>query len=182
MKEGRDQGSGVRGQKEQSCHPRENGDPAASVHEPQESCDLWKRFHLQVSGGTAPLVIIQFIKFGFVGVIGFVVDTAFLYIGINGLGLGRVAAAFFSFPFAVTVTWIGNRLFTFREVEHEPMAKQWAKFAIVCAVGIVFNRGTYTLCVSTIPLVYDYPVIGLLAGTGVAMFFNFFASKHLVFR
>ncbi|MDD5585390.1 MAG: GtrA family protein [Alphaproteobacteria bacterium] len=127
-------------------------------------------------------LIIQFIKFGIVGVVGFAVDTAFLYLGIHALGLGRVAAGMFSFPFAVTVTWIGNRLFTFREIEHEPMAKQWAKFAVVCAVGIVFNRGTYSVLVSTIPFVYDYPVIGLLAGTAAGMFFNFFASKRLVFR
>jgi putative flippase GtrA len=125
---------------------------------------------------------IQFFKFGVVGVVGFAVDTAFLYFGIHVLGLGRVAAGFFAFPFAVTVTWIGNRLFTFREVKHEPMAKQWAKFATVCAVGIVFNRGTYSALVSTIPLVYDYPVLGLLAGTAAGMFFNFFASKRLVFR
>lgn len=126
--------------------------------------------------------IIEFLKFGVVGVVGFIVDTIFLYLGIYSLGLSRVAAGFFSFPFAVTSTWIGNRLFTFRHVNHEPMAKQWAKFAVVCAIGIVFNRGTYTLLVSTIPLVYDYPVLGLVAGTGVAMFFNFFASKRLVFR
>ncbi|HAX92110.1 MAG TPA: GtrA family protein, partial [Rhodospirillaceae bacterium] len=82
----------------------------------------------------------------------------------------------------VTVTWIGNRLFTFKDHDHEPMAKQWAKFASVCAVGIVFNRGTYTLMVSLIPFVYDYPVLGLLGGTAAGMFFNFFASKKLVFR
>jgi putative flippase GtrA len=125
---------------------------------------------------------VQFLKFGIVGVIGFVVDVAFLYLGIYGFGFGRIAAGFFSFFFAVTVTWIGNRLFTFRDAKHESMAKQWTKFAAVCLVGIVFNRGTYSLLVSTIPLIYDYPVIGLLAGTGVAMFFNFFASRRLVFR
>jgi len=127
-------------------------------------------------------IVIQFIKFGIVGVAGFAVDTFFLYVGIDELGLGRVAAGFFAFPFAVTVTWIGNRLFTFRDAPHEPMAKQWAKFAAVCVVGIVFNRGTYTLLVSTIPFVYAYPVIGLLAGTAAGMFFNFFASRRLVFR
>ena len=127
-------------------------------------------------------IIVQFLKFGMVGVAGFIVDTFFLYIGIDGLGLGRVAAGFFSFPFAVTVTWAGNRLFTFRGAQHEPMAKQWSKFAAVCVVGIVFNRGTYSLLVSTIPLVYDYPVIGLLGGTAAGMFFNFFASRRLVFR
>ncbi len=129
-----------------------------------------------------PAIVIQFIKFGIVGVVGFAVDTFFLYVGIDELGLGRVAAGFFAFPFAVTVTWIGNRLFTFRDAPHEPMAKQWAKFAAVCVVGIVFNRGAYTLLVSTIPFVYAYPVIGLLAGTAAGMFFNFFASRRLVFR
>jgi putative flippase GtrA len=127
-------------------------------------------------------LVIQFVKFGIVGVIGFVADTALVYLGIYAFGFSRVAAGLFAFPFAVSVTWIGNRVYTFREVEHEPMAKQWAKFAIVCAVGIVFNRGTYSLLVSTIPLVYDYPVIGLLAGTAAGMFFNFFASRRLVFK
>lgn len=127
-------------------------------------------------------IVRQFFKFGIVGFIGFLVDTAFLYIGIHALGLDRIPAGFFAFPFAVTVTWIGNRLFTFRELDHEPMAKQWAKFASVCAVGIVFNRGTYSLMVSTIPLVYTYPVLGLLGGTAAGMFFNFFASKKLVFK
>ncbi len=125
---------------------------------------------------------VQFLKFGIIGLIGFVVDTAFLYIGIGALDLSRIAAGFFAFPFAVTVTWIGNRIFTFRDHAHEPLAKQWIKFAAVCAVGIVFNRGTYALMVSLIPLVYDYPVLGLLGGTAVGMFFNFFASKRLVFR
>ena len=124
----------------------------------------------------------EFVKFGIVGVGGFIVDTACLYFGIDVLGLGRVAAGFFAFPFAVTATWIGNRLFTFGHKTHEPMATQWAKFASVCAVGIIFNRGTYSLMVSTIPLVYDYPVIGLLGGTATGMFFNFFASKKLVFK
>lgn len=128
------------------------------------------------------LLVLQFIKFGIVGVGGFVVDASFLYFALHVLGFGRIAAGFFAFPFAVTLTWIGNRLYTFREVEHEPMARQWAKFAMVCAIGIIFNRGTYSVLVSTVPLVYDYPIIGLLAGTAAGMFFNFFASKRVVFR
>lgn len=123
----------------------------------------------------------QFLKFGVVGVAGFVVDAAFLYLGLELLGLGRIAAGFFAFPFAVTFTWIGNRLYTFKDSPREPLLKQWSKFASVCAIGIVFNRGTYSLLVSAIPLVYHYPVLGLLAGTLTAMFFNFFASHRFVF-
>jgi putative flippase GtrA len=123
----------------------------------------------------------QFFKFGIVGVVGFVVDTALLYFGIYALGLGRIAAGMFSFPFSVTTTWVGNRHFTFRDAAPMPWAKQLAKFAIVCAIGIVFNRGTYGLMVSTIPFVYEYPVIGLLGGTAAGMFFNFYAARKHVF-
>lgn len=127
-------------------------------------------------------VFFQFLKFGTVGAAGFAIDTAFLYLGIHLLDLSRIAAGFFAFPFAVTFTWIGNRLYTFRHVEHEPPAKQWGKFASVCLVGLVFNRGTYVAMVSLLPLVHDYPVLGLLGGTAAGMFFNFFAAKKVVFR
>lgn len=125
---------------------------------------------------------IQFFNFGLVGVGGLIVDTIFLYIGIDGLGLTRIWAGLFSYPFAVTATWLGNRLFTFRDLEHEPMAKQLTKFALVCAVGLIFNRGTYSLTVSTIPFVYDHPFLGLIAGSLAGMVFNFGASKKMVFK
>ena len=127
-------------------------------------------------------LLIQFLKFGLVGVLGFLVDTSLLYFGIYRLGLSRIAAAMFSFPFAVTTTWFGNRIFTFPHAKRERIGQQWAKFAIVCAVGLVFNRGTYSLLVSNVGLVYKYPVLGLVAGTAAGMFFNFFVSRKLVFR
>jgi putative flippase GtrA len=123
----------------------------------------------------------QFFKFAMVGFVGFVVDAAMLYFGVYVLGLSRIAGGLFSFPFAVTTTWIGNRLFTFRDAAPMPAAKQLAKFVAVCAIGLVFNRGTYTLLVSTVPLVYAHPVLGILGGTGVSMFFNFFAARRHVF-
>ena len=124
----------------------------------------------------------QFFKFGIVGLLGFIVDTGMLYFGIYALGLTRVPAGIFSFPFAVATTWIGNRVFTFHDAEPTPAAQQLAKFAAVCTIGLVFNRGTYSLLVSTVPFVYAYPVIGLMAGTGAGMLFNFYAFKKHVFK
>ncbi len=126
--------------------------------------------------------IVQFLKFGVVGTVGFLVDFALTYFGIYVLGMERIAAGFFAFPFAVTATWIGNRLYTYADKEHEPMAKQWSKFAAVCAVGIVFNRGTYSLLVGTLPLVYEHPVLGLIAGSCAGLVFNFLAASKLVFK
>lgn len=127
-------------------------------------------------------LIIQFFKFGVIGALGFLLDTSMLYFGIDILHLSRIAAGLFSFPFAVTFTWFGNRVFTFPHARRERIGEQWAKFLVVCAIGLVFNRGTYSLLVSHIDLVYKYPVLGLLAGTGAGMFFNFFAARKLVFR
>jgi putative flippase GtrA len=126
-------------------------------------------------------ILWQFFRFGIIGAIGFCMDAALLYIGINLLGLGRIAAALFSFPPTVTLTWIGNRLFTFRHAPPMPAAKQLVKFATVCAIGLIFNRGTYALLVSYVPLVYQYPILGLFGGTCAGMFFNFFAAKRHVF-
>jgi putative flippase GtrA len=123
----------------------------------------------------------QFFKFGIVGGLAFGVDAAMLFVGINLLGLGRIGAALFSFPFAVTFTWIGNRLFTFRDTVQMAAAQQWAKFAVVCAIGLIFNRGTYSLLVSTVPFIYAHPILGLMAGSIAGMFFNFFAARRHVF-
>ena len=123
----------------------------------------------------------QFFKFGLVGLAGFVVDWGMLHVGIDRLGLGRIAAAFFSFPFAVMATWLGNRLYTFRGARHMPMGQQLVRFAMICFVGLVFNRGTYSLLVEYVPLAHQFPVLGLLGGTCAGMFFNFFASRKHVF-
>jgi putative flippase GtrA len=126
--------------------------------------------------------IIQFLKFGIVGFLGFFVDFGFFHLGFDWFGFGHYGSALFSFPFAVTFTWIGNRLFTFRGRHEGSASAQWARFAVVCAIGLVLNRGAFSLLTATVPLVYSYPVLGLLAGTCAGMFFNFFFSKRLVFK
>ncbi|MCL2505561.1 MAG: GtrA family protein [Alphaproteobacteria bacterium] len=125
---------------------------------------------------------VQFFRFSVIGVLGFFADVFFLYFAIYALDFGRISASFFSFPFAVTFTWLGNRYFTFRDAERTPLFSQWRQFVMVCAIGIVFNRGAYAISVESIPLVYDYPFIGVIIGTLAAMLFNFFVSKKFVFK
>jgi putative flippase GtrA len=116
-------------------------------------------------------LIIEFIKFGTVGVFGFGVDTGLLYVGIDLLGLTRIA----------TFTWFGNRIFTYGHKTHDSIGTQWGKFLIVCAFGLVFNRGTYSLLVTHVPIAFEFPVLALLGGTATGMVFNFFAVRRLVF-
>jgi putative flippase GtrA len=128
-----------------------------------------------------PLVI-QFLKFGIVGLCGFFLDLALLHVFMDAFGFGHYASAFLSFPITVTFTWTGNRFFTFRGKSEGSAHAQWMRFFAVCGVGLVLNRGTYSLLTATVPLVYQYPSLGLVAGTAVSMCVNFVLIRTIVFR
>ncbi|MDX2028821.1 MAG: GtrA family protein [Alphaproteobacteria bacterium] len=127
-------------------------------------------------------LFIQFIKFGIVGVIGFVVDVGVLKLCMWEFGMGPYAGRLVSFMVAVTVTWMCNRLFTFRGQGKGPAHKQWAKFVVACIGGFILNYGTYAVLITLFALVRDYPALGVAAGSIAGMFFNFFAARRVVFR
>ncbi|PWC78243.1 GtrA family protein [Azospirillum sp. TSH64] len=124
---------------------------------------------------------VQFAKFGAVGIIGLVVDTVVLYAGL-ALGLQFFAARVPSFFAAATATWALNRAFTFRGAADEPLHRQWAKFIAANAIGGVVNYGVSVGLESSVQMVAEHPFLAVAAGSIAGMFFNFAASKHLVFK
>ena len=127
-------------------------------------------------------LVFQFFKFGLVGAFGFLVDAGVLKLCMAGLGMGPYGGRVVSFVAAVTATWICNRYFTFRGQGSGSARAQWVRFVFVCAGGFVFNYGTYAFLIATQPLVAEYPVLGVAAGSLTGMFFNFFAARRVVFR
>jgi len=124
---------------------------------------------------------VQFVKFGLVGVVGMVVDTIVLYLGLWA-GLEFFAARVPSYFAAATTTWALNRAFTFRNADHAPLHRQWAAFVAANAVGGGVNYAVSVVLEATIALVAAYPVLAVAAGALSGMVFNFAASKRLVFR
>ncbi|WP_247877740.1 GtrA family protein [Azospirillum thiophilum] len=124
---------------------------------------------------------VQFAKFGAVGIVGLAVDTAVLYAGL-ALGLEFFAARIPSFFAAATATWALNRAFTFRGAAVEPLHRQWAKFIAANAIGGVINYGVSVGLESGVQLIAEHPFLAVAAGSIAGMFFNFAASKHLVFK
>lgn len=123
----------------------------------------------------------EFLRFGVVGGIGFVVDTAVLY-GALALGAGLYLGRAISYLTAATTTWALNRIWTFRGRGSGPAGQQWALFVVVNLGGFVLNYGTYAALVTYVPLVAAHPVLGVAAGSIAGMFSNFFLSRRLVFR
>jgi putative flippase GtrA len=122
----------------------------------------------------------QFLRFGTVGAVGFVVDAGIIYATRHQLGLYGAGLA--SYLAAATVTWALNRAWTFRGRGTGRAHRQWALFLLANLAGFALNRGTYALLVTYVPICAEQPVLAVLAGVAVAMFLNFHLSRKLVFR
>ncbi len=125
-------------------------------------------------------IIGQFMRFGTVGAVGFVVDTSVVYATRGALGL--YLAGVVSFLCAATVTWIGNRIWTFRTTTAGGMKRQWMLFLAANSSGFLLNRGTYAILVTISPLCAREPVFAIMGGVAMGMFLNFHLSRRIVFR
>jgi putative flippase GtrA len=126
------------------------------------------------------IVAQQFVRFGAVGSLGFIVDTATVYGLRSTLGLygGGVAG----YIVAATCNWALNRVWTFRGRGSDPAHRQWALFMLANLIGFVLNRGTYAVLVTFVPVAATQPVIAIAAGVAAGLFANFQMSRKVVFR
>jgi putative flippase GtrA len=126
------------------------------------------------------LVARQFLRFGVVGLIGLVIDTAFVYLLRRSLGL--YGAGGLAYIVVTSWNWMLNRVWTFRGQGSGSAHRQWAMFLVTNLIGFVLNRGTYVLLVTFLAAAADQPVIATSAGAIAGMFVNFSLSRRVVFR
>ncbi len=126
------------------------------------------------------VTLVQFLMFGSVGTVGFLADTATVYALRYSLGLYGAGAV--AYGVAASVTWILNRLWTFRGKGSGPAHHQWARFLLVNLGGFVLNRGAYAALVTFVPLCAAEPVLAVGAGAIAGMFLNFSLSRTMVFH
>mgnify|MGYP003386132873 CR=1 FL=1 len=124
---------------------------------------------------------LRFLKFGFIGVVGFCVDSAVVLFGKHVLGLDPYTARVISYLVAASATWMGNRTLTFADRPKAHPAKQWLLFLAANGPGMVVNYTVYALLVSQFIYIYDNPVWAVAAGSLAGMVINYVASSRLVF-
>ena len=122
----------------------------------------------------------QFLRFGVVGTVGVVIDTATVYATRGALGLYGAGIA--GYVTAATGNWLLNRIWTFRGQGSGPAHRQWAMFMLANLGGFVLNRGTYALLVTFMAEAANQPVIAVAAGAIAGLLVNFTLSRRLVFR
>ncbi len=142
--------------------------------------DRPRSFLVRVASAERIALAIDFFRFGCVGLCGFVFDTATVYATRYSLGL--YGAGIVAYVVAATVTWLLNRIWTFRGRGAGPAHLQWGLFLAVNLVGFVLNRGTYVAMIATMPVAAANPVIAIFAGMLAGMFANFALARSVVFR
>ncbi len=125
-------------------------------------------------------LLAEFIKFGVVGVAGFIVDASTVYALRYRLGL--YGAGLVAYVVAATANWLMNRLWTFRGQGSLPMHHEWARYLMANLGGFVLNRGTYAILVTFVAICARQPVLAVAAGSIAGMGVNFVLSREMVFR
>lgn len=124
----------------------------------------------------------QFTRFAIVGVAGFLVDSAVLYVCLYALDLGIYGGRLVSYLLAATTTWFLNRQLTFRHSCRRAPLAQWTRFLVTNAVGGAVNYATYVAVMTLGPGSALLPLLGVAAGALAGLGFNFTASRRYVFR
>lgn len=125
-----------------------------------------------------------FVRFAFVGALGFGVDLAMLWLGIEVLRLDVYTARIVSFAVTVTFTWALNRHLTFgdrRARDARGMAREWARFVVANATGLAVNYAVYAALVTYGSGWLAVPYVAAGCGSAAGLIVNYVASSRLVF-
>lgn len=143
----------------------------------------------------------QFVKFCLVGATSTLISFAIFFALIEGVHLesylgsptwSRSVASTAAFVFAVSWGFFWNNRWTFREAADRSVHRRYGKFVLTNGVGLVLNLVILNVVAHLAPapliavldpyLKDPAGAVGLVAATGVVVFWNFGASKYWTFR
>ncbi|MFC2028467.1 GtrA family protein [Chloroflexota bacterium] len=139
--------------------------------------------------------ILRFIRFGFVGIIGAIVDFSIMNLLTRVFRFDLVSAGSISFTFAVISNFIFNRFWTYPDSRSKKIEKQLVMFFIVNIIGISiripilhFIEPIISQTVGKISMISaDQSIfltnnITLAIAIVIVLFWNFFANRYWTYN
>lgn len=121
------------------------------------------------------LIVQIFLKFCSVGALAFIVDSLVFFFLLK-LQEDIMIARILAFWCAATFTWLGNRLYTFKNQGISPKFKQWCRHMLSAHLSGGINLGVFWITLHYAPIYAAFVI-----GTSVGIASNYFFSQKYVF-
>lgn len=136
-------------------------------------------------------IFFQIAKFGAVGAANFAVDIGILnlliFLSGTAVGVAYIIFKVISFTFAVTNSYIWNKIWTFKKVDSKDTGKEFAQFIMISVIGLVLNAAVAGFLVIVIgPMggikVKTWASVSAAVASLCVMAWNFIGYKFWVFK
>lgn len=124
----------------------------------------------------------RLIKFAIVGTIGFIVDASILLFFVHIINLSIEFSRIISFISAVFITWLINRSFTFAKNTDFNKKKEYGLYFVLQTIGALINYVIFIILVRKYTFFEENLIIPLGIAAIIAMFFNYFSIKKLIYN
>ena len=122
-------------------------------------------------------LIQQFLKFGIVGVIAFVIDYGVLMLLSQVFGMDPVLAAGISFCVSVIFNYLASMRYVFTHREDLSRGREFVIFIVLSAIGLVINELCMAAGVALLGTSALMVTVTKLFATAVVMVWNFVSRK-----
>lgn len=123
-------------------------------------------------------------KFTIVGFVGFIIDATILTLLSVNIGMNIFFSRTVSFITATLVTWILNRIYTFRKhtKKSDINTREYRRYLLIQTGGAIVNLIVFTIIILLVPKLIGTPIIPLAIGAIFGLAFNFIGSLYWVYR
>ncbi len=120
------------------------------------------------------MMIAQFMKFGVVGVIAFVIDYGLLALLTEAFGVNYLISATVSFTVSVVFNYLASMRYVFTHKADMSRCREFAIFVTLSLIGLIINNLCLWLGVEFLGIHYLITKIG---ATIIVMVWNFVSRK-----
>jgi len=127
------------------------------------------------------LLKLDFVRFGMVGAVGFVVTFIFKGLFHKVFNLTILPSTFLGSEAGVMSNFIFHQTWTYKRVDHshKSIQKKFFHFQLSSLSGVII----FTLLVVAVArLTHHDGILGLVIAAGITMFWNFFWTKYFIFK
>lgn len=119
-------------------------------------------------------LLAQFMKFGVVGVIAFVIDYGLLALLTELFGINYLVSATISFTASVVFNYVTSMRYVFTHKEGMSRRREFVIFVVLSVIGLLINNGCMWAGVELLGVHY---LLTKIVATAIVMIWNFVTRK-----